>query len=184
MNYSRLHLLFRLLFTSDAKWLSPDSASQLNGWDPREVVATGKRHGCSGEDVKGCLFFHVKEVFAQFAKRVERFGIDIHVTNTNAMALPALIRQRSGSLHHFHPPAFDRVETSNVMDYLNIGSLVNEWAPMLNRANKHATMLLSTMNWILRCENARAYSLAGLASNNWGDMSQRCMTYSVSSISI
>ncbi|KAI0683850.1 hypothetical protein BC835DRAFT_1422912 [Cytidiella melzeri] len=81
--------------------------------------------------------------------------------NTDALILPTLIKNGYRSLHLSPIASFDHIETSNVMDYVGVDPLVCAWAPMLNRADSHATLLLSTMNWVLQSKEARAYSLAG-----------------------
>lgn len=44
---------------------------------------------------------------------------------------------------------FDRVETSNIMDYTMSGveRIVQSWAPLLNRSNPHAALLMHSINW-------------------------------------
>ncbi|KAI0084571.1 hypothetical protein BDY19DRAFT_530222 [Irpex rosettiformis] len=168
----------RLLFDGSGEWLNPDSASQLSGWDPRLVIEAGKNNGCSPDDISGCLFFFVKQAFMDFAKRVQRFQLDIHITSTNAITLPKLIEQRRGHLQHFSLAGFDRIETSNVMDYImDIHELIGTWAPMLNRGNKHATLLLSTMNWLAWREDAQAQFLGKRGPGLLRPIMERCASY-------
>ena len=150
----------------------------MSGWNPREVLETGRKHGCSPDDTVGCLFFHSKQVFIYFSKRAQQFRLDIHVTNQNAIVVPKLIEQRQGYLQQFSRATFDRIETSNVLDYVETHKLVNAWAPMMNRTNKHATLLLSTMNWLLWREDAQAAHLM-INGGNSGPLLQRCALYLV-----
>ncbi|KAI0338702.1 hypothetical protein BDW22DRAFT_1432230 [Trametopsis cervina] len=166
----------RLLFNERGQWLCPDSASQLSGWDARAAIATGEKHQCTPEDVYGCLYFHVRDVFITFAKRARKTRLNIHVLNVDAMILPSLITEKLYTMKHFYPPAFDRVETSNVLDYVGPQAILGAWAPMLNRNNEHATLLLSSMNWALRQEGARAASMAGIRDSTKRTM-DKCMEY-------
>ncbi|KZP09098.1 hypothetical protein FIBSPDRAFT_900738 [Athelia psychrophila] len=79
-NTSHLTEPNRLLFASDGEWLTLDSANPLEGWDISAVLASGKSHGINPNDIYGCLFFHVKDEFEEFARRIERF--DIHPSHS------------------------------------------------------------------------------------------------------
>lgn len=50
----------------------------------------------------------------------------------------------------FGPNCFDRVETSNIVDYMDVPQVLKDWGPLLNRRNKHATLLMYFMNWHMK----------------------------------
>ncbi|KZP12530.1 hypothetical protein FIBSPDRAFT_754814 [Athelia psychrophila] len=135
----------RLLFAADGEWLTLDSANPLQGWDVSAVLASGKRHGINPQDISGCLFFHVKDEFEEFARRIERFKINIHLTQFDAGMVSKMIPQ--DFIKPFSSGCFDRIETSNLADYIGPAEVIDCWAPLLNRHNKHATLFMYFMNW-------------------------------------
>lgn len=129
-----------------------EAGDPLLGWAIPPVQASGKRHGVDPEDIYGCLFFHVKEQFAEFARRVEQFNINIYLTCSDAGNISQDISE--GLIEPFGKSCFDRVETSNLADYLGPARVIEDWAPLLNRHNKHASLLMHSMNWYWNRENA------------------------------
>ncbi|KAF9073118.1 hypothetical protein BDP27DRAFT_1216379, partial [Rhodocollybia butyracea] len=156
-----------LMFSPDGEWLTRDDANPLFSWNINDVLHFGKEHGLDPADTFGCLFFYVKGQFMEFARRVERFNINIHVSQLEAsVAAHALSR---GMLNPIGKESkFDRVETSNVVDYIKIPRLLNDWSPLLNRTNVHATLLMYSMNWFLY---QPAFYLLPLFGSNSSDIS-------------
>lgn len=129
-----------------------DDAIPLNGWSVPAVQASGKRHGVNPNDIYGCLFFHVKDEFKNFARRLRDYDITIHITAYDARTISKNI-----SLDEFKPfgkNCFDRIETSNIADTMGIPRVLEDWGPLLNKRNKHATLLIYLMNWTLKQANA------------------------------
>lgn len=138
----------RLVFDASGAWLCRDDVHLPAGWDPREVVLTGRKHGCTTEDIYGCLFFHVKAQYRAFARRIRSMHVEIHVSTREASDLAQLLT--NGRYAPFDSSVrFDRVETSNIMDYASSGPerIMQNWAPLLNRSNPHAALLMHTLNW-------------------------------------
>ncbi|KZP09099.1 hypothetical protein FIBSPDRAFT_839645 [Athelia psychrophila] len=135
----------RLLFAADGEWLTIDSANPLDGWDISAVLASGTRHGINPNDIYGCLFFHVKDEFEEFARRIERFNVNIHLTQFDARMVSKMIPE--GFVKPFTLGCFDRIETSNLADYTGPADIIDCWAPLLNKQNKHATLFMYFMNW-------------------------------------
>ena len=123
------------MFSPDGEWLTLDNADPLQGWDISAVRASGERHGIHSNDIYGCLFFHVKDEFEEFSRRVERFKIDIYLTQCDAQALSESISK--GLLGAWGPDCFDRIETSNMADYVGPAEVIDSWGPRLNKRNKH-----------------------------------------------
>ena len=48
---------------------------------------------------------------------------------------------------HFTSGCFDRIETSNVADYIGLDRVVDDWSPLLSRESCDASLLAYTMNW-------------------------------------
>ena len=109
------------------------------------VRASGVRHGIHPNDIYGCLFFHVKDEFEEFARRIERYKIDIHLTQFDATALSETVSK--GLMKPWGPGCFDRIETSNMADYIGPAEVIDSWGPLINKRNKHATLLMYFMNW-------------------------------------
>ncbi|KAH7878231.1 uncharacterized protein C8R40DRAFT_1067263 [Lentinula edodes] len=151
----------RLLFTASGKWVTMDNANPLSSWDVNEVLKTGQAYGLDHADIYGCLFFHVKAQFTEFARRVEKFHIDIHVSQLDAHVASGLLQKGELNPDLFGiNPAFDRIETSNIADYAGIPSILQDWSAVLNRENKHAVVLVYLMNWVMKRPGA-SFSMMG-----------------------
>ncbi|KAG6901282.1 hypothetical protein C0995_014250 [Termitomyces sp. Mi166 len=135
----------RLLYSSRGDWLLRDSDSPLHGWDMSLVFAHGEKCGLNRADSYGCLFFYLKNELSSFAKRLRDCRINITVTMFDATILPSVIS--SSSLKPFSPGCFDRIETSNLADYLSAPRILRDWAQFLNHDNKFAAILINFMNW-------------------------------------
>ena len=109
------------------------------------VLESGVSHGLDTADLYGCLFFHVKDQFMMFASRMRKFNINLTMTNCDARHLPEIILK--GGLPPFSTSCFDRVETSNLADYITIPRILNDWGPLLNRQNRRSALLIYLMNW-------------------------------------
>ncbi|KAF8873189.1 hypothetical protein BD779DRAFT_311437 [Infundibulicybe gibba] len=136
----------RLLFAPDGSWMTHDNANPLFGWNVTDIYASGECAGAKRSDLYGCLFFHLKEQFMSFAQRVRDYGIHIVVTGFNARSICHAITK--GLVAPFHEHCFDRIETSNVADYIGIPETLEDWAPLLRKDNKHSTLIITSMNWI------------------------------------
>ncbi|KAJ3999912.1 hypothetical protein F5050DRAFT_1734787 [Lentinula boryana] len=174
----------RLLFTASGKWVSMDSANPLFSWNVNEVVKSGQAHGLDKADIYGCLFFHVKAQFLEFARRVEKLHIDIHVSQLDARVASALLQkgQMNPTLFGINPK-FDRIETSNMADYAGIPSVLQDWSPVLNRGNKNAVVLVYLMNWVTKQPGA-SYSMmaAGAQMGPMGRMNMKDIVERTSSM--
>ncbi|KAJ3893192.1 hypothetical protein GG344DRAFT_75265 [Lentinula edodes] len=145
----------RLLFTASGKWVTMDNANPLFSWDVNEVLKTGQAHGLDHADIYGCLFVHVKAQFTEFARRVEKFHIDIHVSQLDAHVASGLLQKGELNPALFGiNPTFDRIETSNMADYAGIPSVLQDWSAVLNRKNKHAVVFVYLMNWVMKQRGA------------------------------
>ncbi|KAF8880175.1 hypothetical protein BD779DRAFT_1100242 [Infundibulicybe gibba] len=136
----------RLLFSPNGSWMTHDSASPLSGWNVSDIHASGERAGAIPGDLYGCLFFHLKEQFMSFAQRVQDCDIHIVVAGFNAQSICRAITK--GSVAPFHKHCFDRIETSNVADYIGIPETLEDWAPLLRKDNKNSALIITSMNWI------------------------------------
>jgi len=143
----------RLLFSAEGRWLTMDHMNPLNGWAIPPVQMSGKLHGVDPDDIFGCLFFHVKDQFKEFARRIRDFNINIHLAQYDARVISQAIPE--GIFQPFGKNCFDRIETSNLADYIGIPRVLGDWAPLLNRRNKHAALLLYSMNWHQNRKNTK-----------------------------
>ncbi|KAI4517237.1 hypothetical protein K525DRAFT_290018 [Schizophyllum commune Loenen D] len=136
----------RTMFSPDGQWMTLDSADQLHGWPVPDVLSSGQRSGLPPADVYGSLCAHVRGQLIEFARRMERFRIDIHVSQADARDL-AVDVGRNAYAPHFTSGCFDRIETSNVADYIGLARVIDDWGPLLSRENQDTSLLAYTMNW-------------------------------------
>ncbi|KAJ7237269.1 hypothetical protein B0H12DRAFT_108636 [Mycena haematopus] len=144
----------RLLFSPDGGWLTKDDANPLFGWDLGPAFECGQRHGATRGDAIGCLFFYLKEQFQNFATRAKDFRLDLTLSQADARVLSQAIT--NGLVQNFYKARFDRIETSNMADYLGPSAVIKGWAPLLNKSNPHSVLLMNFMNWIWRQPHSQA----------------------------
>lgn len=147
-----------------------DSANQLYGWPIPAVLQSGIRSGVDPADIYGCLFVHVRDQLAEMARRLERFDIDIHVMQSDARELASELKSGLHEPQFTADDRFDRIETSNVGDYIGLGRVLDDWGPLLSDRNQHATLLAYTMNWHV---NAAGQSLLDQFMSSKGNDSER-----------
>ncbi|KAJ7233102.1 hypothetical protein C8J57DRAFT_1196085 [Mycena rebaudengoi] len=138
----------RLLFSPRGKWLMSEDSNPLRGWDVADVQSSGLKHGASTEDIFGCLFFHVKDQLREFAKRVKELNISIHLTQFDASILSKGLS--IGALPAFEDARFDRIVTSDLLDSVGLRTCLADWGPLLNRENKHASIVMHSKSWHTR----------------------------------
>lgn len=117
-----------------------------------EVIEAGTRHNAPREDIFGCLYFYLHEQFQEFASRLRRFHITIHLSDTLIPDVPGKIR--SGGFAPIGIPkeiVFDRINVFELCDpsMITIPPILSAWGPLLNKGNPHATLLGVLTNWSL-----------------------------------
>src|ERR1700722_20025038 len=106
------------MYSSTGSWRLMDSSLVSDGWDMDAVLATGQACGASSMDLYGCLFFYIKSRLREFALRMQQFRIHIYVTQLTASDLSGYLSNNSLSSFWKTRARFDRIETSNVSDYI------------------------------------------------------------------
>ncbi|GJE94086.1 DUF4470 domain-containing protein [Phanerochaete sordida] len=142
----------RFLFSPEGEWLQSDGVNPLHSWDIEEVVASGRAHGASREDLYGCLYYHVVSQLETFAERLERMDINIKITDKHALDLATSLRR--GDFVSIGLPAstrFDRIDVSNIVDqdYIGVPPILEAWGEFLKR-DDGAAIIGHLMNWPLR----------------------------------
>ncbi|TFK68751.1 hypothetical protein BDN72DRAFT_654328 [Pluteus cervinus] len=134
-----------LLFSPQGEWLGRKDANPLRGWDIPAVLQSGAKHGTEPADIFGCLFFHVKDELREFARRMKDFQINLHLTQFDARVLSKGLSV--GVLNAFNGPIFDRVQLSNLLDIIGVRGCLVDWGPLINRENKHSSIVAYSANW-------------------------------------
>ncbi|EAU89182.2 hypothetical protein CC1G_08589 [Coprinopsis cinerea okayama7 len=148
------------LFSKEGKWVQSDFAEPLNGWEVDEVLATGKQHGATPEDIYGCLYFYVSEQLRLFTERLSKFCIRFTLLPMEACMLGNSLQMKSGeqgeSSSKGRMTNFDRIIFSNIVDenYVGIRKALTSWAPLLSKS-KWATIVAYFMNWPFIQRNGR-----------------------------
>ncbi|KAJ7810460.1 hypothetical protein B0H14DRAFT_2607317 [Mycena olivaceomarginata] len=122
----------RLLFSPEGGWLTMDDANPLFGWDLGPVFEYGQRHGATRGNAFGCLFFYLKEQFQKFAMRAKDFRMDLTLSQSDAKELS--LAMANGSVQNFQKARFDRIETSNLADYLGCEPGHQGWGAVLEQS--------------------------------------------------
>jgi hypothetical protein len=135
------------MYSSTGQWRLMDSSLVSDGWDIGAALKTGEACGASPMDLYGCLFFYIKSRLREFASRVQKFCVHIRVTQLDASILSEYLSNNRLSTFWKTPAFFDRIETSNVADYVTVQRVIVDWAEMLNRDNPHACLMVCSMNW-------------------------------------
>ncbi|KAK7472522.1 hypothetical protein VKT23_000637 [Stygiomarasmius scandens] len=154
----------RLLFSSTGEWLEMETLNPLQGWDATAVQATGTlKRGVDSADIIGCLFFHVKAQLREFIRRIQCFNVDIYTTQFEPKILSAGLL--AGVLPAFPcgGGCFDRIYVGDLMDHIGVQECLQDWAPLLNNGNEHATLLMYSKAWHVGRSNATALSDPHLA---------------------
>jgi hypothetical protein len=136
-----------------------------------EVIAAGKRHGASVEDIYGCLYFFLSEQLTEFADRLARFQISFKFFVMDARDLSSSIRDNLWSEVDIpRSIRFDRIAVSNIIDkdYVGLRETLESWAPLLAET-KYATIVGYLMNWFMsqrdgKCEGAGKAALKKVSS--------------------
>jgi hypothetical protein len=135
------------MYSSEGQWRLMDSSLVSDGWDVEAVLATGEACNVSRMDLYGCLFFYIKSRLQAFALRIQKFHTHILVTQLPASTLSTYLSGNSLASIWKTPARFDRIETSNVADFISVRRVLVDWAGMLNRENPYACLMVCSLNW-------------------------------------
>lgn len=140
--------LFR---SSDKRWGGIDTADPLHGWDQGDVVASGRAHGTSAEDIYGCFYFYISDQLRLFHRRLHegKFRVSFRIYCSEARQLARILQNNTLRGHGLLASTrFDRIMVSNIMDhsYVGIRETLKSWGPLLSNRQK-AVFLGYFMNW-------------------------------------
>jgi hypothetical protein len=116
------------------------------------VLDAGQRHGCTQEDIYGCLYFYLTEQLRLFVRRLKTFNITITLFDMEACELASALKEQgttaSASTSVF-PSSFDRIALSNITDenYVGLRKSLTAWAPLLSPSSS-AVIIAYFMNWV------------------------------------
>lgn len=135
------------MFTPQGEWMGMNSAvNPLHGWDVAAVQHSGLKDGCDpAGDIFGCLFFHIKSELREFAVRVKERDINIHLLQYDSRLLSKGIS--IGVLPEFSDASFDRVDVGDMSDRLTVADCLMDWAPLLNKSNEKACIIMHSKKW-------------------------------------
>lgn len=113
------------------------------------MVASGKEHGVTPEDIYGCLYFYLSAQLRSFQQRLRSFSISFKFFSMDATDLARLTR--GGTMANYGiPPSvrFDRIFVSNIFDlvYVGLRAVLESWAPFLSNTPS-AAIVGYLMNW-------------------------------------
>lgn len=146
----------RLMHGNMGEWFARHVAHPLSGWPVSHLRQSGLAHGALPTDIWGCFFFHVKSQFQEFARRVQKFNINITVATLPRDAIPQRIRDgKLGKAFQRGGGCFDRIDMGLIVDpHLRINDTLELWIPLLNKENPHAEMLMQINELAFHAETA------------------------------
>jgi hypothetical protein len=125
--------------------LTRDITNLLHGWHVPSVHASENAHNIDRSDTYGSLFFHVKDQLENFATRIQNLNINIILSQAFAHNIPRLVS--IGKLEPINQAKFDLA--SNLGDQTKIPKVLSEFAPLCNKENPYAAIVMNTVDWIL-----------------------------------
>ena len=135
----------RLSFSVQGDWLGQPEFNPLRSFDVSRVLESGAKHKIEPADIMGCLFFHIKDELMEFATRIKIFHINLHLTQFDPKILSRGLV--IGALPAFEKGSFDRIDLSTMMDSVGIQESLTSWAPLLNKQNNHACIIMRSDKW-------------------------------------
>lgn len=116
-----------------------------------DVVASGRAHGTSAEDIYGCFYFYISDQLRLFHRRLHegKFRVSFRIYCSEARQLARILQNNTLRGHGLLASTrFDRIMVSNIMDhsYVGIRETLKSWGPLLSNRQK-AVFLGYFMNW-------------------------------------
>ncbi|KAF8621874.1 hypothetical protein AX15_007432 [Amanita polypyramis BW_CC] len=149
-----MRLVPRLSFSVQGDWLGQPEFNPLRSFDVSRVLESGRNHKIEPADIMGCLFFHLKDELMEFATRIKHFHINIHLTQFDPKILSRGLA--IGALPAFDKGCFDRIDLSTMIDSVGVQESLTSWAPLLNRQNNHACIIMRSDKWYTTYPKATA----------------------------
>jgi len=134
-----------LSFSAQGEWLGPPEFNPFRSFHVSKVLESGAKHKVESANIMGCLFFHLKDELVEFANRVKLFNVNIHLTQFDPKILCRGLA--IGALQAFDKGNFDRIDLSSMMDIVGIQGSLAGWAPLLNKQNIHACIVMRSEKW-------------------------------------
>ena len=144
----------RLSFSAQGEWLGPPEFNPFRSFDVSRVLESGAKHKLESADIMGCLFFHLKDELVEFATRVKLLHVNIHLTQFDPKILCRGLA--IGALPAFDKGNFDRIDLSTMIDSVGIQGSLAGWAPLLNKQNDHACIIMRSEKWFTTQPKATA----------------------------
>ena len=182
----------RFLFTPSGRWVLADYANPLESWkyvtlldvlllakfmhfnSIEDVIASGKAHGTTRDDLYGCLYFHVSDQLRTFANRLACLKVTFKCFNMDIIDLStAIVHNKLLPFGINSSIRFDRIEVSNVVDnaYAGVAPVIESWGKLLKRTSD-ASLLAYFMNWSQYEGGAQPIISSGKHNQLWGKLKE------------
>ncbi|KAI0479855.1 hypothetical protein F4859DRAFT_451626 [Xylaria cf. heliscus] len=126
------------MFLSLDEWPMMDSADPTAGWPMKSFLEFDA--GPATGDVYGRLYFYLKDLFADFHRRIRSSPVTFELLHIDARALPTSLTEER----------FDRIDVGNICDmaYLGTETTLKTFRPLLQppSVNPHATLITLFLN--------------------------------------
>ncbi|GAA5915956.1 hypothetical protein JCM6882_000190 [Rhodosporidiobolus microsporus] len=147
-----------ILTAPNGKWVIPERASPLDAWNIDDVLNYGTSRGVRREDLFGCFYFYLVNEFRELGRRLRNFDIDVTLT----VEKPDILGNRiqAGTLFP-SSVRFDRIDADETVDSGKglYEDMFKAWAPLLKRANEHATIVARPNDWPSPVKGGSVYDL-------------------------
>lgn len=135
-------------------------------WSLEKVIASGRKHGATPEDIHGCLYFHLSDELRKLQRRLRLLKISINLFNMDAIDLGRAIETGDGIGQTITKGTkFDRVEVSNIVDsnYVGFKRVLQTWGSRLNKKNIFSTLMAYSMNWVMEKPGGQPHEYSQIA---------------------
>lgn len=121
------------------------------------MIAAGRSHGATSEDLFGCLYFHLTDQLHKLKEQLLTLNVQLHLMDFDCRDLAAFLKSPEAKpssskpiIYGSLPTKFDRIDVSNTVDdtYVGFQQILSDWSGLLNRQNSNSTLLAYSMNWV------------------------------------
>ncbi|XP_028390689.1 uncharacterized protein LOC114515601 [Dendronephthya gigantea] len=134
------------MFGNDLTYCCPTSVLPFVGWDYVEVEKS-----TYSKSLVTMFGNYIEEKLERFMEKLAARQVRFDIILGNCMNIEEFLTEEE---------KYDRIFTSNLMDYILLPELLRLYSGRLNRNNPHTTLITETQNWVNFCPAADVDSMS------------------------